>query len=183
MNRVQDDLLKVLAYGRTRQDKIIERLDNLLLDHGRVTLRKWYNSTDATGNSLLHELVQRDLDDVLAHVLREDKWDCNLYARRSSDRLTPYELAEELRRTSICELLKTHDADRPPQDEAAHSLTDEEKENMMNIIWMDLEMTSLEEPEILECAVIITDKNLVELARGKCPRVPLERFIPPLVIR
>ena len=37
----------------------------------------------------------------------------------------------------------------------------------MNIVWIDLEMTSIENPEILECAVIITDKDLRELERGK----------------
>jgi len=35
-----------------------------------------------------------------------------------------------------------------------------------NLIWLDLELTDLENPEILECAVIITDKELNEIARA-----------------
>jgi oligoribonuclease (3'-5' exoribonuclease) len=46
-------------------------------------------------------------------------------------------------------------------------LSDDDKGKALNIVWMDLEMTSIENPEILECAVIITDKNLVELEKSK----------------
>jgi len=42
-----------------------------------------------------------------------------------------------------------------------------DKEKSTNIVWLDLEMTSLEDPEILECAVIITDKDLNELVRSE----------------
>ncbi len=42
-----------------------------------------------------------------------------------------------------------------------------DKEKDSNIVWLDLEMTSLKDPEILECAIIITDKDLNELVRSK----------------
>ena len=56
------------------------------------------------------------------------------------------------------------------------------RESILNIVWLDtgktdpylvgilsifLELTSLHDPHILECAVIITDRNLNELERGQ----------------
>jgi hypothetical protein len=35
------------------------------------------------------------------------------------------------------------------------------------MIWLDLELTDLEDPEVLECMVIITDKDLNEVRRVK----------------
>lgn len=37
------------------------------------------------------------------------------------------------------------------------------RERMQNMIWLDLELTELEDPEVLECTVIVTDKDLVEV--------------------
>lgn len=38
---------------------------------------------------------------------------------------------------------------------------------MQNMIWLDLELTSLDDPEILECTVIITDKSLTEVKKAQ----------------
>jgi hypothetical protein len=40
-------------------------------------------------------------------------------------------------------------------------------DQFLNIVWIDLEFTSFENPQILECAVIITDKDLHEIQRSK----------------
>jgi len=44
---------------------------------------------------------------------------------------------------------------------------DQGQQHPMNIVWLDLEMTSLEHPQIIECGVIITDKDLRELERRR----------------
>jgi hypothetical protein len=67
----------------------------------------------------------------------------------------------------MCDLLQELGATETMTEDVSKWSPDEDRERAMNIVWVDLEMTSIENPQILECAVIITDKDLKELERGK----------------
>jgi hypothetical protein len=76
-------------------------------------------------------------------------------------------LAIQNKSAEISTVLKELGADDILTEDVGAWLSDDDKGKALNIVWMDLEMTSIENPEILECAVIITDKNLVELEKSK----------------
>jgi len=42
----------------------------------------------------------------------------------------------------------------------------EDRKKSHHLVWLDTELTSLEDPEILECAIIITDKDLKEIDKA-----------------
>ncbi len=67
----------------------------------------------------------------------------------------------------MANLLEELDSIEAQMADVARWSANADKEKARNIVWLDLEMTSLEDPEILECAVIITDKNLNELVRSE----------------
>ena len=52
----------------------------------------------------MHELVERDLSDVIRHVVQNYKIDINIL--RDPDYLTPFQLALGSKNTEICRLLK-----------------------------------------------------------------------------
>jgi hypothetical protein len=87
--------------------------------------------------------------------------------RRGSDGLTPLQLALENDNSEISDVLEELGAIDIQTEDVSTWLSDDDKKKTMNIVWMDLEMTSLEDPDIMECAVIITDKDLHELDKGK----------------
>jgi ankyrin repeat protein len=164
MNQLQPELLKTLALGKNNQTSIIKRLDQLYRQFGVLNIEKWRHISNKK-NSLLHALVEKELPEVVSHIISEHKFDVNI--RRDSDGLTPLQLAAENGNLEICELLKELGAENIETEDVSQWSPDEDREKALNIIWLDLEMTSIEEPEILECAVIITDKDLHELAQGK----------------
>jgi hypothetical protein len=104
------------------------------------------------------------LPDVVDYVIKNYDFDINI--RRESDGSTPFQLAFDNQNSKMCDFLKGLGADET-LDDGLKWPPEKYKEYAMNIVWLDLEMTSLENPEILECAVIITDKNLKKLAKSK----------------
>jgi hypothetical protein len=164
MNQLNGELLKLFTLGKMNQQKIIERLDDLFVKFGTFKIEKWRNLSNKK-NTLLHELVERDLSDIIRHVVQNYQVDINI--QRDTDQLTPFQLALENNNTEMCSLLKELGAEEILNVDVAKLLLDEDRGKSMNIAWVDLEMTSIENPEILECAVIITDKDLRELERGK----------------
>lgn len=153
-----------LAADRHNQDKFLKMLNEILREFGRATLEKWYDNKTSKKNSLLHELVEYEMTDAIRLVVTDYKFNINI--KRVSDRITPLELAVKHQKEEVVDLLIELGAET---DRTAGSSTwrgDDEKLNSMNIIWLDLEMTSLETPEIMECAVIITDPNLKPLETG-----------------
>ncbi|CAF1593294.1 unnamed protein product [Rotaria sp. Silwood1] len=164
MDQLNRELLKLLSLGNANQNSIIKRFDEVAKKFGTYSLVKWRDLSNNKKNSLLHELVDRKLPDVLHHVVRNYELDINI--RRGSDGLTPLQLASLNKDQLMCNLLKQLGASEIETEDVSRWLSDEDKEKSMNIVWIDLEMTSIEEPEILECAVIITDKDLRELDRG-----------------
>lgn len=67
----------------------------------------------------------------------------------------------------MANLLEELDSIEAQMADVARWSANADKEKARNIVWLDLEMTSLEDPEILECAVIITDKDLNELVQSE----------------
>ena len=165
MQQLQTDLSKILRTGRENEKKAIPQLELAVSSHGTNAVNRWRNSSDPKQNGLLHELVERGWTDALIHLLERFRLDVN--ARRSSDGMTPLQLATEQRDEALCDALKRFGANDVLTEDVSKWFSEEEKEKLLNIAWVDLEMTSLEDPEIIECAVIITDKNLKPIERGK----------------
>ncbi len=164
MNELQQQLFRILNLDKTRQEDINKRLDDLIYENGLKHVMKWRNMSKQK-NSLLHELVDRELAEVIRHVVQVHKFDINV--RRDTDGKTPLQLAQaSVDGMDVVEVLKELGAKDILTEDVRTWLSDDDKENAMNIVWVDLEMTSIEEPEILECAVIITDKDLKEIAQG-----------------
>ncbi len=159
MKQLQTELIQLLLLGKDNQRSIIKRLDELIIKYGMLKIQSWRNFSNRKKNTLLHELVEMELLDVVRHFLKKNKFNINI--KRESDGITPFQLAIQNQNIEMCNLLKQFGADQIETEDAKN------KENKMNIVWLDLEMTSLEDPEILECAVIITDKDLNELERCK----------------
>ncbi|CAF4822920.1 unnamed protein product, partial [Rotaria magnacalcarata] len=70
---------------------MIKRLDDAARDFGFINLTKWRNVSNDTKNSLVHELVERNLHEVIYHAITVLKLDINV--RRGSDGLTPLQIA------------------------------------------------------------------------------------------
>ncbi|CAF0740666.1 unnamed protein product [Adineta ricciae] len=153
-----------LAANHRDQDKFVRMLTEILREFGRATLEKWYDNKTPKKNSLLHELVEYEMTDAIRLVVTDYKFNINI--KRVSDWLTPCELAAKSEKGEICDLLVELGATVARAEGSSTWRSDDEKLNSMNIIWLDLEMTSLEAPEIMECAVIITDPNLNPLETG-----------------
>jgi len=164
MNQIQPELLKILSISKANQQSIIKRLDDLVLEFGTINIKKWRNMSNKK-NSFLHELVEKDMPEVIRHVIQKYKFDINV--RRDSDGITPFHLASTNEDSDMCDLLQELGATETMTEDVSKWSPDEDRERAMNIVWVDLEMTSIENPQILECAVIITDKDLKELERGK----------------
>ncbi|CAF1645437.1 unnamed protein product [Rotaria magnacalcarata] len=164
MDQLNRALLKLLELGKNKQNSMIKRLDDAARDFGFINLTKWRNVSNDTKNSLVHELVERNLHEVIYHAITVLKLDINV--RRGSDGLTPLQIATNAGDHQMCDLLKQLGASKVQSEDASSFLSDEDREKSMNIVWLDLEMTSIVEPEILECAVIITDKNFQILDKG-----------------
>jgi ankyrin repeat protein len=164
INQLQTELLKVLGLGKSNQHSIIKRLDRLYEDFGGLNMQKWRYASNKS-NSLLHELVDKEMPDVIRHLVEVRKFDINV--RRGSDGLTPLQLAIKNDNSEVSAVLVDLGAVDIQTEDVSTWLSDEDKTKAMNIVWMDLEMTSLEDPEIMECAIIITDKDLHKLDEGK----------------
>jgi ankyrin repeat protein len=177
MNELQSNLLRLLSKGKNKQDFIIEQIDKLILDSGLKQITKWRNSSNEKKNPLLHELVERELINVVSHVVEKYAFDVNL--KRETDGITAFQVAFEKGDSKMCDLLKKIGATEILVEDVSSWEKDKEKEKeqLMNIVWLDLEMTCFENPEILECAVIITDKDLNPLAQRKLSPVFIFEFL------
>ncbi len=58
MNQLQTELIKVLSIDKENQNKIINRLDKIIVNFGRLNIIRWRNSLNDEKNTLLHELCE-----------------------------------------------------------------------------------------------------------------------------
>lgn len=163
------------------QSALINQLDKLVQHFDIEAIQNWRNVRNNTKNTLIHELVERNCVDAVRHIV--NKYHLDMYTHRESDGKNPIQVAQLEASEEMSDLLEelesssvgtrtTEEVDEEDDDDI-----DPEKRKKLNMVWVDLEMTSLEDPKIMECAVIITDKNLNELARGNLFYFSLVIFI------
>ncbi|CAF1122056.1 unnamed protein product [Rotaria sordida] len=162
MQNLNKELEKILK-ERNSESTIIEQLDDLIKRYGVMEIEAWRNMSNGTNNTLLHELVDRHYLDAIQYIV--SKFNLKVLIKRETDNITPFELAHLLQDWRMCNLLLELGDDKTSTNTYDQYVMKKQKDKMMNIVWMDLEFTSFDNPEILECAVIITDKDLNELER------------------
>ncbi|CAF1273637.1 unnamed protein product [Adineta steineri] len=162
-----DRIQFLLSMRSTDEQAIIQALDQIVKDFSVDEVQQWYHPQSKHKNLLIHEFVRMGLMKTIEHAVKDLGF--NINAKRESDGNTSLHLAKWYPKPDVSELLQTLGADITIVNnyrEVVDGL-DQLKEKMMNIIWLDTELTSLDDPHILECAVIITDKHLKELERGQ----------------
>ncbi|CAF0766337.1 unnamed protein product [Adineta steineri] len=162
-----DRIQFLLSMKSTDEQAIIEALDQLVKDFGVDEVQRWYQPQSKHKNLLIHEFVRMGLMKTIEHAVKDLGF--NINAKRESDGNTSLHLARWYKKPDVSELFQILGADITIVNnygEVVEGL-DQLKEKMMNIIWLDTELKSLDDPHILECAVIITDKHLKELERGQ----------------
>jgi hypothetical protein len=163
---LQQQIEDLFSHNNHDQPSIIRKLDKLVDTFGIEQIKDWRNSSNKTRNTLMHELVERNYLDVVRHVCYQHHLDLDVH--RELDGRTPIELAQlKDDDGEMCRLLKELENNKASMQNQEEDTPEPEKRKKMNIIWLDLEMTSIEDPKIMECAVIITDKDLNELDRGE----------------
>jgi len=163
---LNDRIQALLLMTVDDEEAIITTLDKLVKDFGVNEVQQWCVPQSRHKNLLIHEFVRLGLLKTIDHAANELGFNINV--KRESDGNTPLHLVYWYRKSNIGELLKKLQADVTIENNYGESANDLERarESMMNIIWLDTELTSLDDPHILECGVLVTDKNLNELERG-----------------
>ncbi|CAF0910802.1 unnamed protein product, partial [Didymodactylos carnosus] len=170
---------------KDNEQAMINALDALVKDFGQKEVQTWRNQSTKHKHSLILELILTWHTQLVRHAVEKYKFDLNV--QRESDDNTPLHLCGWYQKAEMFALLIELGADttlKNKYDELAAGLN-EYQQKAMNIVWLDtgkvffycrhqslitiipiLELTSLDDPHILECAIIITDKDLNELERG-----------------
>lgn len=145
------------------RDQAKAALDLLVADYGVEAAKEWRGSTKHA-HTLLHELVYKP--EAIEHAVAGLGFDMNL--SRSSDGCTPMHLAVWQKQYETLEVLRKLGADSTIKNKYGETVTEliRVRDSCSNIVWLDLELASLDDPTILECAVIITNAQLEELGRG-----------------
>eukprot|EP00732_Lithocolla_globosa_P005932 Lithocolla_globosa_v1_NODE_6506_length_1076_cov_5.807052.p1 type:complete len:318 gc:universal NODE_6506_length_1076_cov_5.807052:99-1052(+) len=161
-----EEELNTAVYDLIKKDdeNICEALKELVAKYGKDTVLNWRSSSKHK-HSLLFEMTVRCKLKALRCLVKEYGMDIN--SQRPSDKCTPLHLSGWYKNPQMIDLLLELGADdkilNGYGEDASKTL--ETRKTMENFVWMDLEMTSLEDPDILECCIIITDKNLQEKVR------------------
>jgi len=159
-----EEVLDVLS-----SESIIEGLDGLISNFGVDVLKAWRLNSKHK-HALVHELVRRKKGPALKYLVKAHQFDINV--PRESDQCTPLHLSGWTKQPELMKLLVDLGADTTLENKygedgskvLAISIKSE------NLVWLDLELTNLAEDgpvgdAILECALVITNKDLTELSR------------------
>ena len=160
-----------LLEAKTEEDWLVQ-LRALLATHGLDVLSTWRDESNKHKHRLVHIAAMRSYPLALK-AMAEMGFDLNV--QRDSDKCTPLHLAIFFKKPAAIDALKELGVDSTLQNSYGESCDDKyEKlaESKSNIIFLDVEMTSGfydvgERARILEIAIIITDKDLNELARRR----------------
>jgi len=172
---------KKFIMNKSSKDSMDDKIENLLNETDpkkdkkqlnslwntyRSQIMKW-KSSDKHGHNLLHSLVLKGKAAAIELLVSLPGTEINV--QRDSDRCTPLHLAIWRRNAGMITLLQRLGANTKITNKYGESCEQllEKREKMSNLVWMDLELTSLEDPHILECAVIITDKELNEIPESR----------------
>ena|SRR3990167_1823046 len=149
------------------------RIEELINKYSLSELENW-RTESRYENSILHEAVLVKKTELLTLLVKKHNF--NIDVRRGWDEGTVLHLAFWLKNQEVIDHLFTLGADPSLKNTKGEDYYDfvDRLENALNIIWMDLEFDALPEttftthkkPVILECAVVITDRDLNELARN-----------------
>eukprot|EP00658_Telonema_sp_P-2_P044933 TRINITY_DN3283_c0_g1_i2.p1 TRINITY_DN3283_c0_g1~~TRINITY_DN3283_c0_g1_i2.p1 ORF type:complete len:330 (-),score=87.57 TRINITY_DN3283_c0_g1_i2:220-1209(-) len=140
-----------------------DKLDELVEQHGVEKLEAW-RRPHKHEHTLMHELVWKP--GTLAHAAKRHGF--NLNPQRLSDQCTPMHLAVWSKQEGAVNLLRELGADPNLKNKYGETVTEliRVRNSLNNLLWIDLELASLTNPIILECALIVTDSDLHELARA-----------------
>lgn len=168
VDELYQSVLKVLANDDA--DASVKALDELISIHGDAA--KAWRLTGKHPNSLIHVLVQKNRGDLVEHLVGHHQFEIN--GHRSSDLCTPLHLAAWTKNDNLVTLLLRLGADSTLKNKYGEDCQ-QLVANVMkkdNLVWLDLELTHLPgdgkggvEDSILECAVIVTDKDLKEIEK------------------
>lgn len=147
---------------------------DLINDFGATPIKEWAQN-DRHGHSFLHLLAFKGMTEAIALLLHAGAG--NINAQRGSDKNTATHLAVYQDKADLVERLRALGADFSIQNTYGERVDEmiEKKHKLKNIVWLDTELTNLPDApnggyaantRLLEVAVIVTDRNLVELARG-----------------
>uniref|UniRef100_A0A0G4G2M4 Exonuclease domain-containing protein n=1 Tax=Chromera velia CCMP2878 TaxID=1169474 RepID=A0A0G4G2M4_9ALVE len=132
-------------------------------ENGKEKIQKW-RSADKHKASLIHLAASKDKDEVCKWLVKEAG--CDVNAQRESDQGTALHLSIWFGSEKATKVLKDLGADldlKNAYEETAHDMHSK-MEKYKNIVWLDLELTSLDDPKILELAVCVTKKDLTVVA-------------------
>jgi len=144
-----------------------QSFDELIGTHGAAVARDW-KLRGKHPNTLIHELVRKKRGNIIEHLVAHHQFDIN--EPRASDLCTPLHLAAWTKNNDLVVLLLRLGAEPTLQNKYGEDCK-QLVENVLkkdNLVWLDLELTNLPvdgetSDAILECAVIVTDKDLNEL--------------------
>lgn len=152
------------------EEQWLAALPALVAVEGIEKISQWRDNTKHK-HHLIHVATAKDFAHVL-QFLSDTGFDLNV--QRDSDQCTALHLAIFYKKPLTANLLKKLGVDTTLQNsygESCDAKYEKLAETMQNIIWLDLELTSgfydASPARILEAAIIITDKDLNELGRGK----------------
>eukprot|EP00386_Alphamonas_edax_P006887 GDKI01022324.1.p2 GENE.GDKI01022324.1~~GDKI01022324.1.p2 ORF type:complete len:316 (+),score=110.94 GDKI01022324.1:101-1048(+) len=161
--------IQKLLEEKLPENLVLEGLKNVFELHGKDAINSWRQTTTKHKQTVAHIAAQKNMAKVLEYL---HSIGCDLNVQRESDMGTPLHLAIYYQQILAIEKLRSLpgvDASiKNSYGETCDKKFEELREKMHNMVWLDLELTSLDDTsDILEVAVIITDKNLKELGRGQ----------------
>lgn len=153
-------------------------LSDLVAAHGKDVLESWKDSTKHR-HRLIHLAVARNYSKAVTNMVEVHGFDVNI--ARDSDQCTPMHLAMFYKKAATIDALRGLGPDLTLKNKYSESCDAKYAayiESFHNIIFLDLELThghyeglpggtrEGQVAEILEVAVVITNKDLEELGRG-----------------
>jgi oligoribonuclease len=167
-----DDELRTLTLRSVMaiSDKqVMARLVACVGLYGIDTVRNWSDPGSKNGNNLLHAYIYHHRITLLEWCL--EILGCDVNVQRKGDLNTPLHLAAYYKNKEATRVLIRFGADVSIKNKYGE-VGREVLVRDTNIAWVDLEMSALPGdinkglvPDIIECAIIVTDKDLREIAR------------------
>eukprot|EP00919_Chromeraceae_sp_WS-2016_P025259 GHVR01059722.1.p1 GENE.GHVR01059722.1~~GHVR01059722.1.p1 ORF type:complete len:394 (+),score=82.69 GHVR01059722.1:540-1721(+) len=155
-----------IIYKIRDEEEIIKKFKDLEIEND-INIFKTWKSICKHGNTLLHICAIKGYAKVAEILIDNYKLDINEI--RKSDKNTAYHMSFWDDKQDIQKLLEVKNADgniENSYNETANCMKGKQMESRNNIVWLDLELTSLEhDGKIMEVAVYITDKDLNEKER------------------
>jgi len=169
---MDEELRRCLGSTEVGEEAVVAELDRLVQAYGVDAVREWRDSSNKHRHRVVHTVACNNWPNVLRHLVESHQFDIN--AQRDSDLGTPAHLAIWFKKDKALNALWDLGANMELANrygETANEKWRAEREKYSNLIFLDLELTSGfyefdVESEVLEAAIIVTNKDLEELDRG-----------------